>query len=120
MARQDAYEVKVGDIVKYTDGSRRWRNGTVVKVGPKLVHVNVGYAIEKFRRDGQQRQDGFPGGFRTLEQYQYAEDLTAVINQLREHGILIQVLGRWPLSKLRRLITEVQAIQASPEGEEET
>lgn len=119
MARQDAYEVKVGDIVKYTSGDRRWRDGTVVKVGPKLVHVNTGGRIDKYERDGQQRQDGYPGSFQTLEQLQYAQDWTAAINKLREHGILIQVLGRWPLSKLEKLVAAVLAIQAPLEVEEE-
>lgn len=119
MARQDAYEVKVGDIVKFVGGDHRrgWRDGTVVKVGPKLVHINTGGRIDKYHRDGQQRQDGYPGHFQTIAQYDYAVAWTVAINQLREYGIEIRTLTRWPLSKLQHLVTQVELLQAPEEDE---
>lgn len=119
MARQSDYEVNVGDIVKFITGDHRrgWRDGTVVKVGPKLVHVNNGGRIDKYHRDGQQRQDGYPGRFQTIAQYDYTVAWTAAINRLREHGIEIRTLMLWPLSKLQYLVSQVELLQTPEEDE---
>lgn len=112
MAREHDYTITVGDKIQVTDGTRRWREGTIVKIGHKLVHVNEGgFGIVQYFRDGQGRRDGYPGHFRTMEQAEQVEGLTVVRDALRGFSLDLRPGADWTLAELKALVQYAQMLQ---------
>lgn len=111
MAREHDYTITVGDKVQVTDGARRWREGTIVKIGHKLVHVNENGAIVQYFRDGQGRRDGYPGHFRTMEQAEQVEGWTVVRDALRGFSLDLRPGADWTLSELEALVQYAKMLQ---------
>lgn len=117
MAREHDYTITVGDKVQVTDGTRRWREGTIVKIGHKLVHVNEGgFGIVTYWRDGQGRRDGYPGSFRTPDQAFGAETRIAARVVLRRHGLELTPGALWTADELQSLLTALETIHPLEDG----
>ena len=111
------YEVAVGDTVLEYHGGRRATNGTVTKIGPKLVHVEASYgAVTTYLKDTQQRRDGYPGHFMTLRQRSDKDREQAARELLRAHGLQIDwgTSPSWTVEQLERLTEAVVAIRNPP------
>ena len=112
MAREHHYTITVGDKIQVTDGTRRWREGTIVKIGHKLVHVNEGgFGIVQYWRDGQGRRDGYPGHFRTLEQAEQVDGLAKLLVELRGLGLNVTPGSDWSVTELDALVQYAKMLQ---------
>jgi hypothetical protein len=107
----DLYQLKVGDRVQVfsVNGPRRGQpkggeDGTVTKVGRKLVTVEYGYGSKVFRmEDGSINDDYGHVHIKTVEQA--AEDLRRgdALDQLREAGVVIQFDRKFSTETLEAL-----------------
>lgn len=113
MAREDEYEVAVGDMVLEYAGSDRHTEGEVTKIGPKLVHVTRWGKTTAYIKETQQRRDGYPGYFHTLKQQADLARETAAKGVLRAHGVGVgsYVHPQWTVDQLERLVEAVAAIR---------
>jgi hypothetical protein len=109
-----SYEVAIGDTVAMHSGGR-WRSeGKVVKIGPKLVHVqDPGGHITQYRRDTQQRNDGYPGYFQTMAQEESRKLRDEAESRLRAVGVELRVGHgpKWPTALLTKLADAAEQIQ---------
>lgn len=115
MSAEDLDAVAVGDAVQLNSGYRRTTEGTVVKIGRTLVHIDNGYGrVDTYRLDGR-RRDGYPGGFRTLARVADDERRAAMIERLRGHGVEIR-LGYavdWSTAQLVALALSIEQVKAA-------
>jgi phenylpropionate dioxygenase-like ring-hydroxylating dioxygenase large terminal subunit len=113
------YTIEVGDTVVVSLQSRRGlESGTITKIGTKLVHVDVGsWQKLQFRKADQQRNDGWTGWFRTLEQQDNIVRRDAAIRQLWDHGLQFRdriARGHsWSTERLIRLVEFLDTLDQS-------
>lgn len=90
----DTPKLEVGqDLVIYENGKHRL-TAPIVKIGPKLVHIErYGGRTEAYRRDTQKLNGGQYSGdyFRTLEQAAEDERRTLAVVALREAGLELRL-----------------------------
>lgn len=120
MARQDDYEVTVGDtVLEYGGDSRRQpTEGKVIKIGSTLVHVEASYGrVTKYRRDGQGLASGYSGHFQTLQQRVNSDRERVAREAIRQHGLEISLRAnpRWTVDQLEQLAEAVRHIRGLAE-----
>lgn len=117
------YAVAVGDTVVQSYGGRTTREGTVLKIGTKRIYVGGEFGITTaYERDTQQRCDGRPGNFQTLQQVADRKLELEARGRLLVHGVMINYpagLGspdywpgklRWTAQQLVELVKAVEQI----------
>lgn len=111
---EDGYLVSRGDTVRIMDGGgRRHGEGVVTKIGSTLVHIEQYGQVTTFYRNTQQRRDGWPGYFETLQQAADLEQREIATKALRNFGVELHYGSRatWPAKKVAALLEAVRQIQ---------
>lgn len=103
------YTITVGDPVKVWGGRTRSYDGVVRKIGHTLIHIESPAGQVAYRKDDQQRRDGYPGYFKTVDQVIDLTRRAAATDALRFYGVGIELHRRdtWTTDELAELAAYV-------------
>jgi len=116
-----AAKVAVGDTVKvWHQFDRRGigpRDGTVVKIGRKLLHVSDQGQVQTYALDDQRLTGPWSGRYETLDQYAESSRRSGAIRELNGFGVAsvgtTQLWSGWGTDQLVSLVESVRSIKAS-------
>lgn len=114
---RDAYAIAVGDPVEIRYGYGT-SDGTVIKIGRKLVHIKTGSRIMRFRRDTQRidSKTEYSVRFRTIPQVKDEARRIQLLGLLRENGVELRRGNDWNADTMSLLLAYVKRLRTESEG----